>query len=30
MLSKDEIAHIILDAAKKALKKKKRVEEDWY
>jgi phosphopantothenoylcysteine decarboxylase/phosphopantothenate--cysteine ligase len=30
VLSKDEIAHIILDAAKKALKKKKRVEEDWY
>jgi len=30
MLSKDEIAHIILDAAKKALKKKKRVEDDWY
>jgi phosphopantothenoylcysteine decarboxylase / phosphopantothenate---cysteine ligase len=30
MLSKEEIAHIILDAAKKALKKKKRVEEDWY
>jgi phosphopantothenoylcysteine decarboxylase / phosphopantothenate---cysteine ligase len=30
LLSKDEIAHIILDAAKKALKKKKRVEEDWY
>lgn len=30
MLSKDEIAHIILDAAKKVLKKKKRVEEDWY
>lgn len=29
-LSKDEIAHIILDAAKKALKKKKRIEEDWY
>ncbi|OPY75401.1 MAG: Coenzyme A biosynthesis bifunctional protein CoaBC [Syntrophorhabdus sp. PtaU1.Bin153] len=30
VLSKDEIAHIILDAAKKALKKKKRVEDDWY
>lgn len=30
LLNKDEIAHIILDAAKKALKKKKRVEEDWY
>ena len=30
LLSKDEIAHIILDAAKKVLKKKKRVEEDWY
>jgi phosphopantothenoylcysteine decarboxylase/phosphopantothenate--cysteine ligase len=30
VLSKDEIAHIILDAAKKALKKKKRDEEDWY
>jgi phosphopantothenoylcysteine decarboxylase/phosphopantothenate--cysteine ligase len=30
ILNKDEIAHIILDAAKKALKKKKRVEEDWY
>jgi len=30
LLSKDEIAHIILDTAKKALKKKKRVEEDWY
>jgi phosphopantothenoylcysteine decarboxylase/phosphopantothenate--cysteine ligase len=30
LLTKDEVAHIILDAAKKALKKKKRVEEDWY
>jgi phosphopantothenoylcysteine decarboxylase/phosphopantothenate--cysteine ligase len=30
VLSKDEIAHIILDAAKKVLKKKKRVEDDWY
>lgn len=30
LLTKDEIAHIILDAAKKALKKKKRIEEDWY
>jgi phosphopantothenoylcysteine decarboxylase/phosphopantothenate--cysteine ligase len=30
LLSKDEVAHIILDAAKKVLKKKKRVEEDWY
>ncbi|HEY3275804.1 MAG TPA: bifunctional phosphopantothenoylcysteine decarboxylase/phosphopantothenate--cysteine ligase CoaBC [Syntrophorhabdaceae bacterium] len=29
-LSKDEIAHIILDAVKKVLKKRKRVEEDWY
>jgi phosphopantothenoylcysteine decarboxylase/phosphopantothenate--cysteine ligase len=29
LLSKDEIAHIILDAAKNVLKKKKRVEEDW-
>ncbi len=30
VLSKDEIAHIILDATKKVLKKRKRVEEDWY
>jgi len=29
MLSKDEIAHIILDSIKKVLKKRKRVEEDW-
>jgi phosphopantothenoylcysteine decarboxylase/phosphopantothenate--cysteine ligase len=29
LLSKDEVAHIILDAAKKILKKRKRVEEDW-
>ncbi len=29
-LSKDEIAHIILDAVMKVLKKKKKVEEDWY
>ncbi len=30
IMSKDEIANIILDAAKKVLKKKKRVVEDWY
>jgi phosphopantothenoylcysteine decarboxylase / phosphopantothenate---cysteine ligase len=30
LLSKDEIAHIIFDAIKKVLKKRKRVEEDWY
>jgi phosphopantothenoylcysteine decarboxylase/phosphopantothenate--cysteine ligase len=30
LLSKEEIAHIILDAAKKALKKKTKIEEDWY
>jgi phosphopantothenoylcysteine decarboxylase / phosphopantothenate---cysteine ligase len=30
MLAKDEVAHIILDATKKVLKKRKRVEEDWY
>ena len=29
-LSKDEVAHIILDAVLKILKKKKKVEEDWY
>jgi phosphopantothenoylcysteine decarboxylase / phosphopantothenate---cysteine ligase len=29
ILTKDEIAHIILDAVKKVLKKRKRVEEDW-
>ena len=29
-LSKDEIAHIILDEALKVLKKKRKVEEDWY
>jgi phosphopantothenoylcysteine decarboxylase / phosphopantothenate---cysteine ligase len=29
MLTKDEVAHIILDATKKILKKRKRVEEDW-
>ena len=29
MLTKDEIAHIILDAVKKVLKKRKKVEEDW-
>lgn len=30
IMSKDEIANIILDAAKKVLKKKKRAVEDWY
>jgi phosphopantothenoylcysteine decarboxylase/phosphopantothenate--cysteine ligase len=29
-LSKDEVAQIILDAVMKVLKKKKKVEEDWY
>jgi phosphopantothenoylcysteine decarboxylase/phosphopantothenate--cysteine ligase len=29
-LSKDEIAHIILDEALKAARKKKKTEEDWY
>jgi phosphopantothenoylcysteine decarboxylase/phosphopantothenate--cysteine ligase len=29
-LSKDEVAHIILDAVLKIVKKKKKVEEDWY
>lgn len=29
VLAKDEIAHIILDAIKKVLKKRKKVEEDW-
>jgi phosphopantothenoylcysteine decarboxylase/phosphopantothenate--cysteine ligase len=29
-LSKDEVAHIILDAVLKILKKKKKVEDDWY
>ncbi|MBA4417554.1 MAG: bifunctional phosphopantothenoylcysteine decarboxylase/phosphopantothenate--cysteine ligase CoaBC [Syntrophus sp. (in: bacteria)] len=29
-LSKDEIAHVILDAVKKAMKKRKKKEEDWY
>jgi phosphopantothenoylcysteine decarboxylase/phosphopantothenate--cysteine ligase len=30
ILSKDEVANIILDSVKKALGKRKRVEEDWY
>lgn len=29
-LSKDEVAHIILDAVLKIAKKKRKVEEDWY
>ncbi len=29
-LSKDEIAHVILDSVVKILKKKKKIEEDWY
>ena len=29
-LSKDEVAQIILDAVQKILKKKRKVEEDWY
>jgi phosphopantothenoylcysteine decarboxylase/phosphopantothenate--cysteine ligase len=29
-LSKDEIAHIILDAVKKVIKKRKKAKEDWY
>jgi len=30
LLSKEEIANIILDSVKKALKNKKRIKEDWY
>lgn len=30
ILSKDEIANIILDSVKKVLKKRKTVEDDWY
>jgi phosphopantothenoylcysteine decarboxylase / phosphopantothenate---cysteine ligase len=29
-LSKDEVANIILDAIKKVIKKKRKVEDDWY
>ncbi len=29
LLSKDEVSHIILDAVKKIIKKKRRVKEDW-
>lgn len=30
LLTKDEVAHIILDAVKRVIKKRKKVEEDWY
>jgi len=30
ILAKEEIAHIILDSIKKIIKKRKRVQEDWY
>lgn len=30
ILSKDEIAHIILDSVKKVMKKRTKAEEDWY
>jgi phosphopantothenoylcysteine decarboxylase/phosphopantothenate--cysteine ligase len=29
-MSKDEIANIILDSVKKAIKKRKKIKEDWY
>jgi phosphopantothenoylcysteine decarboxylase / phosphopantothenate---cysteine ligase len=29
-LSKDEIAHVILDSVLKVLKKKRKIEDDWY
>jgi len=30
ILSKDEIAHIILDSVKKVMKKRQRLKDDWY
>lgn len=30
LLSKDEVAHVILDSIKKIIKKRKKTEDDWY
>ena len=29
-LSKEEVAHIILDAVKRVIKKKRKYKDDWY